>query len=537
MKRYNYTVTGLDGEEKRALLLDALVSVIPDAVEVECDFERSRLSFSANIESENREAVEADLAEALSLRGFELILPEGVNTYSYVGDKPKQIKMIPLSVALSIIAAVMAITMLFCYATFDLVDKSGDSIIQQPSTEETDAPIPEYIEDLVKLDEIFKANSYDGIDEEAMGSAILKAYIEATGDVYAEYMTKDEYDDYTSDSRGDFVGVGVSIVNSTIEINGYNYKVLEIISVFENSPALESGVQVGDCIMYVGGGEEKVLVDEIGHAEALDRMLGKAGTEAKFTVFRPDKTAETGYREMLFSIVRRKVTTESVKFKASETDARVGIVKISSFDMTTAPQLTNAIDTLREGGCEYFVFDLRNNPGGALASIEAVLSYFLDKGDLIVSTEYANGEKHENKVRVVNYGKNYAGYNVTKNDIGKYKDLRGKCVVLTNGNTASAAELFTATFRDYEMAPIVGETTYGKGCMQNIINLKKYDLEGALRVTTAMYFSASHRVYHNIGIVPDYEVKLSEEAMKYNFHLLPESLDDQLQKGIELLLK
>jgi carboxyl-terminal processing protease len=241
---------------------------------------------------------------------------------------------------------------------------------------------------------------------------------------------------------------------------------------------------------------------------------------------------------MLFSIVRRKVTTESVKFKVSETDARVGIVKISSFDMTTAPQLTNAIDTLREGGCEYFVFDMRNNPGGALASIEAVLSYFLDKGDVIVSTEYADKSLNEvDKVRVVNYGKNYAGYNVSKNDIGKYKDLRGKCVVLTNGNTASAAELFTATFRDYEMAPIVGETTYGKGCMQNIINLKKYGLEGALRVTTAMYFSASHRVYHNIGIVPDYEVKLSEEAMKYNFHLLPESLDDQLQKGIELLLK
>ena len=110
-------------------------------------------------------------------------------------------------------------------------------------------------------------------------------------------------------------------------------------------------------------------------------------------------------------------------------------------------------------------------------------------------------------------------------------------MVLTNGNTASAAELFTATFRDYGMAPIVGETTYGKGCMQNIIDLKKYGLEGALRVTTAMYFSASHKVYHNIGIVPDHEVKLSEEAQEYNFFLLPENLDDQLQKGIELLLK
>ena len=109
-------------------------------------------------------------------------------------------------------------------------------------------------------------------------------------------------------------------------------------------------------------------------------------------------------------------------------------------------------------------------------------------------------------------------------------------MVLTNENTASAAELFTATFRDYGIAPIVGATTYGKGCMQNIIDLERYyDMPGALRVTTAMYFSKSHHVYHDIGIVPDYEVQLSEEALEYNFFLLPEEKDDQLQKAIDVL--
>ncbi len=536
MKRFNYTVKGLDTPERGERLLEALAKILPDATDAEYDLTESRLSFSANYTSDDREKAEQRLSGALEALGFELILPEGVKTFSYVGDNPKKTKMIPLSVALSIIAAVMAITMLFCYATFDLVDKSGDSVIQQPSTDETKAELPEYIEDLAKLDEIFKELSYEGIDEEEMGAAILKAYVAATGDLYAEYMTKEEYEDYTSESRGDFVGIGVSIVNTTIEVNGYNYKVLEIISVFENSPAIENGVQVGDCIMYVGGGDDRTLVNVLGHTEALNQMLGEAGTEAKFTIFRPDKTEEIGYKELNFSIKRRKVTTESVKYKVSETDAKVGIIKVSSFDQTTAPQFTAAVDALKASGCEYFVFDMRNNPGGALASIEAVLSYFLDKGDLIVSTEYANGDKYEDKVREINYGPYYAGYNVTKKDIGKYKDLRGKCVVLVNENTASAAELFTATFRDYGIAPIIGETTYGKGCMQNIKDLSAYGLEGALRVTTAMYFSKSHKVYHEIGIEPDHKVSLSEEALKYNFYLLPENLDDQLQKGIDVLL-
>lgn len=545
MKKYTYTVKGLDSRENGEILLETLAVVIPEATEPEYDIEDSSLSFSASFDKETRKSAEQRLAGALAAQGFELILPEGVKTFSYVGDNPKKTKMIPLSVAISLIAAVMAITMLFSFATYDFVSKSGDSVVQKPNTGNTvinieNDDIPDYLKELIKLDEIFTQNSYEGIDEEAMGAAVLKAYVAATGDLYAEYMTKEEYDDYTSENAGDFVGIGVSIVNSTIEINGYHYRVLEIISVFENSPALENDVRVGDCIMYVGGGEERTMVDVLGYTDALNMMLGEAGTEAKFTIFRPDKTEEIGYREMEFSIVRKKVTTESVKYKVSETDARVGIINVTGFDMTTAPQFTKAVDSLKAVGCEYFVFDMRNNPGGALASIEAVLSYFLEKGDLIVSTEYANGDKYEDKVRVVNYSKYYGdaykGYDVSEEDIGKYKDLKGKCVVLTNGSTASAAELFTATFRDYGIAPIVGETTYGKGCMQNIIDLSKYGMEGALRVTTAMYFSKSHKVYHEIGIEPDHKKALSDEAKEYNFFLLPEAKDDQLQKGIDVLL-
>ena len=539
MKKYDYYVKGLNSPESAELCANVLKAVLPQATDVNCDTESSRLSFSLGHVKASQNDIEQRLIGALATCSLELIPHEGVNNYTFVGDTPKKTRKMPVALAVALIAFGMVITMLISFAACDLTGEGVGSGILGGSTPIIieDEDIPDYIKDLIRLDAIFKENSYDGIDEETMKDAILKAYIAATGDLYAEYMTPEEYDAYMSESNGEFVGIGVSIVNTAIEINGYKYKVMQVISVFENSPALENDVRVGDYIIYVGGGESRTLVDVLGYTEALNVMLGEAGTQAEFTVFRPDTTAEIGYREIEFSITRRKVITQSVKFRVSETDSKVGIVTVTGFDMTTAPQFCEAVDTLKASGCEYFVFDMRNNPGGALYSIEAVLSYFLDEGDLIVSTEYADGSEYADYVRAVNYGSQYAGYNVSKSDIGKYKDLIGKCVVLTNGNTASAAELFTATFRDYNIAPIVGETTFGKGCMQSIIDLDRYyDMPGALRVTVAMYFSKSHNVYHDIGIKPDYEVALSEEALEYNFFLIPEEKDNQLQKAIDVLL-
>ena len=530
MKKYVYTVKGLSSQEKADAAACAVAVILPDATDIECSSERSTLTFSVKFKNGEQSDAEQRLMGALALSGLELILPEGVNTYSYVGDQPKRIRTIPLAVAMALIAAFTALAILFTFAACDLYAVGPNGGLNNGGSAET---TPEYISDLVALDEIFRMYSYEGVDEDAMRIAILKAYIEATGDRYAEYMTAEEYKAYLDDSAGDFVGVGVSVAYTTIEVGGYSYDVLQIISVFADSPALEGGVKVGDCVMYTGIGEDKELVHTLGYTESISRIRGEEGTLAEFTVLRPDKSEASGYKEIEFSIERKAVKSQSVTYRVSETDSRVGIVSVTGFDMTTAPQFTDAVDSLKALGCEYFVFDMRNNPGGALNSIQAVLSYFLNKGDLIVSTEYNDGTKNEYLVKEVKYTAGYEGYNVSKSDIGKYKDLN--MIVLTNENTASAAELFTATMRDYGLAEIVGATTYGKGCMQNILDLSRYGLEGALRVTTAMYFSKSHTVYHDIGIVPDYEVELSEEAMEYNFFLLPEHLDDQLQKAIEII--
>lgn len=535
MKKYIYTVKGLNSLEKAEEAARIVAAILPDATDIECDQESSTLSFSIKFNKTNQNDAEQRLLGALALSELELILPEGVNTYSYVGDKPKKVRTVPLAVAVSLIAAFMALAVLLTFAScgFYSVGINGGIITPGINNGNTSESTPEYISDLVKLDEIFRMYSYEGVDEEAMRAAILKAYVEATGDLYAEYMTAEEYKSYLDDNAGDFVGVGVSVAYTTIEINGYDYNVLQIISVFADSPALEAGVQVGDCVMYAGIGDNKEMVQTLGYTEAISRIRGEAGTVAEFTVFRPDKNEASGYKEIEFSIERRAVTSQSVTYRVSETNSKVGIVSVTGFDLTTAPQFSEAVDSLKSLGCEYFVFDMRNNPGGALNAIQAVLSYFLDKGDLIVSTEYSDGSKNEYYVKEAKYSSEYSGYNVSKSDIGKYKDLN--MIVLTNENTASAAELFTATMRDYGLAEIVGTKTYGKGCMQSILSLSRYGLDGALRVTSAMYFSKSHTVYHNIGIVPDHEIELNEEAKEYNFFLMPEHLDNQLQKAIEII--
>ena len=454
--------------------------------------------------------------------------------YAHTG---KPARNVPLHITICLVVIFTLVAVLATFSACEMLKKSD-------LTEKTDEPLtnsassayddlPEYIKELIKLDEVFRKNSFDGVDEEEMKKAILDAYVEATGDIYAEYMDAEEYADYFTDQSGEFVGIGVSVVNAEIEVNGNGYRVMKIISVFKDSPALEYGVMVGDCVMYVDNGGEMTLVDYLGYTKALDVMLGEAGTEAKFVVLRPNGEE---YTEIEFSIPRRKVTTESVSFRVSETNNKVGIINITGFDMTTPTQFKNAVDTLKDTyKCEYFVFDVRNNPGGSLASIQAVLSYFLEENDLIVSTEYADATTESLYAEPLKYVAEYSGYDVEKEEIGMYKDL--DCIVITNESTASAAELFTATLRDYGIAKVVGQTTFGKGCMQTLIPLSSYGLEGGLKLTVAMYYSASKTVYHGIGIEPDYKIDLSDEAKKINFFLLPEDKDAQLQKALEVLTK
>ena len=338
-------------------------------------------------------------------------------------------------------------------------------------------------------------------------------------------------------TAGKSEGIGINIINTTATISGVEYKVIRVINVSKDSPAEAAGMLTGDLIYAVGDVKNDpsgaVTVQELGYDMALKKLQGESGSVAVFTVLRPK---DGGY-EMLdaFHITRSPITTSSVYYHRFA-DSNVGIVKIVQFDLTTPKQFSNAVDSLRQAGCDRFVFDVRYNPGGDLRSIAAVLSYFLSEGDVLIRTKNKAGDESISKVEEVTYSGDYTDCSVSKADIGKYRGL--KSVVLCNQNTASAAELFTATFRDYALGTTVGVTTFGKGSMQSILPLSYYGYGGALKLTTAMYYSAKDlNGYDGIGITPDVVIELSEEAAKQGIYEIADKDDNQLMKAIEELNK
>lgn len=380
-------------------------------------------------------------------------------------------------------------------------------------------------EELKFLDSLFKVYAYnnDEISDEAVIDAVLKAYATSTGDKYAEYYTEEEFDSLNADNSGEMQGIGINIIQNT------EYNCIEVINVMPDSPALEAGILPGDLIVYVGIGEEKESVAALGYINSVARLQGLAGTKAEFVVNRGENYSET----VEYSITRGYVQTQSVNYRICATDPTVGIVRILEFDLTTPTQFCQAVDALTAQGIDDIVFDVRNNPGGDLRSIVSVLSYFLNAGDPIISTLDNAGNKEVFVTEVCIFSGDYAGCSVAASDIGKYKHLN--CVVLVNENTASAAELFTANFRDYEIGTVVGVTTYGKGSMQNIISLDQFGFEGGVRLTTKMYFPPCEEGYDGIGITPDVEVELSEEASKINIYKITDAEDNQLQRAIQEL--
>lgn len=384
------------------------------------------------------------------------------------------------------------------------------------------------------IDRLFRSLTMQELDDEALLTAVLKGYVAATGDVYAEYFTAEEFAEQTSSQNGEMCGIGISVVNSLITVEGVEYQAIVVANVYADSPAEEAGVMPGDAIMYVGVGDDRVLVNSIGYTEALNRLKGEENTECAFTVYRRPRGDDTAaYEPVEITAVRRKFTTHSVMGHVCETDPTVGVVEMISFDNTTAPQFTAVVDELRAAGCTYFVFDLRNNPGGLLTAVEDVLVYFLQEGDLMISTK-DNAGNEEKTYLTVSGGKVTCGSgDLTAEDVGKYRNLT--FAVLVNEYSASAAELFTANIRDYGLGKVVGVTTYGKGSMQTTYSLTRYGYDGALKLTTRHYFPPCGEGYDGIGITPDVEVELSEEALKYNINLLPEELDNQLQEAIRTM--
>ena len=391
----------------------------------------------------------------------------------------------------------LVVCALLCIITFQATFLGVTSFYRDKLAKESESNTKTQWESKLEyIDQLTQMYFLKDIPLETLEDMLPAAYIAALNDKYTYYMTKEEFESFNSNMNADMQGIGINIVFNS------EYNAMDVISVVSGSPAMESGVQSGDLIHIVEGKS----VAEIGYYEALNIMLGKAGTVANFSVMR--KNGDT-FEEISFSIERGFIIEETVSGKLI--GENTGVIRIEEFDKKTPEQFEKTLKELTQQGADRFVFDLRYNPGGDLDSIVKILDMLLPKGPIIrIIDRYGEESKMESDEKCLDY----------------------PFAVLTNGDTASAAELFTSALKDYKKAISVGEKTYGKGTMQSVIPLPD---GSAVCMTTQTYCPPYSESYDGKGIVPDIEVFLDEAYSNVSILKLTYEQDIQLKTAVEYL--
>lgn len=352
--------------------------------------------------------------------------------------------------------------------------------------------------------------------------AMLNAYLQSSGDVHSAYFDASQTKLNDESAIGQFVGVGVTMRQTDITVNGQKRESALVLRIVEDSPASESGILPGDLLVGVKENGEEHDIYDCGYATFSSFLKGEEGSTFTLTVLRRDGEGEYSIRNDI-EITRRRFVNKTVTAHMSETSPDTAIVKISEFNYKTPDEFYETVVKMKDAGAEYFVFDLRDNPGGYIVSLEKTLHYFLNEGDVMVSTKDKDNNELIDKVPT--------GEDAKSLKVGVFKDL--KFSVLVNERSASAAELFTANMRDYGLGNIVGVKTYGKGSVQNVWSLQGTEVGGSFKFTVKHYFPPSGVGYDGIGVIPQEEYTVESDLGDEEFlDLLPESRDLQLMRAI-----
>lgn len=314
--------------------------------------------------------------------------------------------------------------------------------------------------------ERIRAQYVEDVDSEKLVEAAINGMLTSL-DPHSSYMDAKAFDDMNTQTRGEFGGLGIEV---TME-EGY----IKVVSPMDGTPADKAGIKPGDFITMVDGENVQGLTLD----QAVDKMRGPIGSEIVISVVRE------GVAEPFdVSIIRDTIKVAAVK---SRLVGNIGVMRVSSFNDQTYPGIQDGIKKLTEeaGGADKitgYVIDLRNNPGGLLKQAILTSDAFLSEGE-IVSTRGRNAEDSSRE-------------NATPGDLADGKPI----VVLINGGSASASEIVAGALQDHRRAIVVGTKSFGKGSVQTLIPLKG---EGAMRLTTARYYTPSGRSIQSLGVMPD----------------------------------
>jgi carboxyl-terminal processing protease len=300
----------------------------------------------------------------------------------------------------------------------------------------------------------------------------------STLDPHSEFMDPPKYRDLRDDTEGQFGGVGIVVSLKD------NY--VTVVAPMEDTPGYNAGILSGDRITKIDGrAAERITIND-----AVKRLRGKPGTEVVLTVYRPStgKTIDFKLKRAIIAVDTVKDINGKREFPLLEN--KIGYVKITQFGEKTSDELEAALKKLEKKGMESLVLDLRGNPGGLLDQAVRVCEKFLPRGQLVVSTEGRNARQKQ-EFRAA----------------GSNPRTKLPLVCLVNLGSASASEIVSGCLQDTKRAIIIGEKTFGKGSVQSVLPLPD---NSALRLTTAKYYTPSHKVIHEHGIEPDIVVEMSD---------------------------
>lgn len=334
------------------------------------------------------------------------------------------------------------------------------------------------------------------IDDDKLTQAALKGYVEGLGDEYTEFLTSDEWEDLDS-SLSEFVGIGVymSQLKSTNET-------IIIGTIDDDTPAAKAGIKAGDIIKEINLED----VSTKGSEYISSKIKGTAGSTVKIKVLR-------GEEELTFDVERAEIKVYKIKHEMLQNN--IGYIDFDSFTDTSYNEFKAAYEDLKNNGATSLIVDLRNNTGGYVDSALNIADMFVDSGKALLITEDKNGNRYTQS---------------SKNS----KEIDMPVVVLVNEYTASASEILTGILKDYNLATIVGTTTYGKGVIQEVYpDVLGKDIGGALKVTVSEYFTPNGNKINKVGIEPDEKVELDDSESTD----ITKDTDTQLQKAIEILKK
>ena len=309
-----------------------------------------------------------------------------------------------------------------------------------------------------------------GYVEDVKSSDLISAAIKGmltSLDPHSGYMPPESFEDMQVDTRGAFGGLGIEVTQE----DGF----VKVVAPMDGTPAFQAGIESGDFITHVDG--EAILGLTL--SEAVDKMRGPVGSEVSLTIVRK-------LDQEPFDIV---ITRDVIKLTAARVRVEddVIIIRVTTFNEQTTPNIKKGIkekiDELSgKDNVSGFVIDLRNNPGGLLSEAISVSDMFLNQGEIVSTRGRNNGQAKR--------------YSASKGDLAESKPI----VVLINGGSASASEIVAGALQDHKRAVILGTKSFGKGSVQSVIPLGE---DGAMRLTTARYYTPAGRSIQALGVVPD----------------------------------